>query len=334
MLRTYLSAVLATTLIVGSLAACGKKKKDEPAPATDTPEASAPPAPAPPPAATDVAGRYLDYVAAINERDEKRLAAAVAPDAELHLADSPDVLEGPDAVVKSNVQLWTALPDIRVEPQLVLCRGDQVAALLLAHGTQTGPMQTPAGTLAPTQAETGSYGIELATVKDGLITGGTQFWDVGLLLDQIRKAKDARAPVTRGLSAPRVVVAPVESAAQPAAAAALNQALHALGTGDLDSVTQAFADDAVLSVSALPTDITGQAAIRKQLERLRAAAPDLTIEPSQLFGTDDLAAAVATYESKRGSLEVAHVVEVKDGHITRMWVVVNGAALRALLGKK
>lgn len=330
MLRTYLSAAL----IVCSLAACGKKKKDEPAPAPEAPEASPPPAPAPPPAATDVASHYLDYVAAINERDEKSLAAAIAPNAELHLADSPDVLNGPDAVVKSNVELWTALPDIRVEPQLVLTRGDQVAALLLAHGTQTGTMQTPAGPLAPTQSETGSYGIELATLKDGLITGGTQFWDVGLLLDQIRRAKGARPPVTKGLGAPRVVVAPVESAAQPAAAAALNQALHALGTGDVDSAVDTFADDAVLSVSALRADITGKAAIKKQLTQLRAAFPDLTIEPSQLFGTDDLAAAVATFKSKRGTLELAAFAEAKGDHITKMWVVVNGAALRATLGKK
>jgi len=331
MLRTCLSAAL----IVCSLAACSKKK-DEPAPAPEAPEPApaAPPAPAPPPAATDVASHYLDYVAAINERDEKHLAAAIAPDAELHLADSPEVLKGPDAVVKSNVELWTALPDIRIEPQLVLCRGDQVAALLLAHGTQTGPMQTRAGKLAPTQAETGSYGIELATLKGGLITGGTQFWDVGLLLDQIRRAKGTRPAVTRGLGSPRVVVAPVQSAAQPAAAAALNQVLHALGTGDIDSATQPLADDAVLSVSALPADVTGKAAIAKQLTRLRSAFADLTIQPTRLFGTDDLAAAVATYKSKRGTLEVAHVVETDGDHITKIWVVVNGATLRAALAGK
>ncbi len=326
MTRTCLSAAL----VLLALTSCSKKR-DEPAPAPEAPEpAPANPAQPPPgPAPTDVASRYLDYVASINERDEKALAAAVAGDAELRLAGSPDALKGPDAVVKSNVEMWTALPDIRLEPQLVICRGDRVAALLLAHGTQTGTMQTPAGPLAPTQSETGSYGIELATLTDGAITAGTEFWDVGLLLDQIRRASGTRAPITKGVGSPRVVVAPVESAAQPAAADALQQALTALGGGDVDGAVARFADDAVLSVSALPADVTGRAAIEKALTRLRTAYPGLTIEPSEVWGTADVAVAVANYKSKRGQLEVAHMVEADGAHITRMWVVVNGAALRA-----
>lgn len=333
----------ALLLCFATAAACGKKEEDPPAP---EPKPAVSDAAAPAPARTAV-DHYLAYVAAFNERDEKALAAAFADDAELTLADSSEPMKGAEAIVASNVAFWTAMPDTRLEPQVVIHDGNKVAALLLGHGTHTGPMQTPAGELPATGAETGSFGIDLVELDaTGKITRGVQFWDAQLLFAQIMRAPGARAAVRKGLGAP--VVAAAEGAEHPFAVK-LREILTIVEKADKTAASQAFGEGAVVWHSGAPEDAVGVEAIAGYYAGQRKAFPDMTVTIDELWGAGDYLVAVATYTGthkgalpglegkptgKPVKLTVGHMfqVDAEAGLIVRAWIVSNGVAMLEQLG--
>jgi steroid delta-isomerase-like uncharacterized protein len=336
--RVHLIALVALAV------ACGKKDDDNSEPAPEPPAAPADAAAAP---AASAADAYVAYIAAFNERDEKALAASFVDDAELALADADEPLSGPAAIVQNNVDFWTALPDTRLEPQVILARGNKVAALLIGHGTHTGSMKTPAGELAPTGSETGGYGLEIVDLNDsGKITAGTQFWDVGLLLQQMQKEKAARPAIREGAKAPTIVELPAD--APPSEhVETVRASIEAFNKGDLEGASKPYGDDAVYLDMALPADLTGKKAIAEHMAAQRKAFSDLTGEIEMMWGAGDYVVAVVRYTGtndgtlgaqkkptgKKLALTSGQMVELgADGLIKRHWVITNSVSFMSQLG--
>lgn len=332
-------------------AGCGTKDDDpkaKPDPGQPGPGATDPSAPDPgstPPTRTAV-DHYLDYVSAFNERDEKRLAAAFAPGAVLTLADTPEPMTGADAIVKGNVEFWTAMPDTRLEPQVVIADGNRVAALLLGHGTHTGPMQTPAGTLQPTESATGAYGIELVDLDDrGKITRGTQFWDVGLLFAQIQKTPGARPALRKGAGKPVILTA--EAGGRTAHVKTI-EAMFAAYAADPKARASLMADDGVVWSSGVAEDMVGPKAVADYALSRRKGFPDARTEVLSAVGAGDYVFATVKYSGTNTrplppllpkptgtsfSVTAGHVFELgADGKIAREWAVVNSLAVMTQLG--
>jgi predicted ester cyclase len=253
-----LFAIAALALAIAA-PACKKKSQEaatEPPPVAPTPADAAPPT-----AERDPTDRYLACIAAFNERNETDLAACYSGDAQLQLADAGEPMIGGAAVVASNVAVWTAMPDARQIPQITIVAGDRVAAVLHISGTHTGPLATPAGELAPTQARTGSFGIELADFgASGQIARAIQIWDTGLLLHQLQQAPNTRAPLTAGATPPRVLRSqdtPTERANLELARAVA----RAISSGDLDGAAKALGGESTVQATALADDAIGAAAI-------------------------------------------------------------------------
>ncbi|HUH02570.1 MAG TPA: nuclear transport factor 2 family protein, partial [Kofleriaceae bacterium] len=281
---------------------------------------------------------YLACIAAFNERDEAALAACYTDDANLQLADSGEPMVGGAAVVASNVAVWTAMPDMRQVPLITIVAGDRVGALLQVFGTHTGPLATPAGELAPTQARTGSFGIELADfTAAGTVLGATQVWDTGLLLRQLQQAPDTRAPLAASDASPRVL----RSQDTPAERANLELArglVTAISSGDLGGATRSLDAESTAQATALADDVVGATAIAAQLTALRRAFPNLTVELGDALAADDhvigTLKVTGTHAATKKTLALTAglALAIADGVIRRAWLVTNGVAVMTQLG--
>jgi predicted ester cyclase len=97
--------------------------------------------------AQDVVERRIK---AFNDHDARGWAAPCAPSVVVLDPQYTEPLRGREAVQKDIADFFVTFPDIafRVTNQIV--SGDQVALEGAVTGTHRGPMETPGGTLAPT----------------------------------------------------------------------------------------------------------------------------------------------------------------------------------------
>jgi hydroxyacylglutathione hydrolase len=105
-----------------------------------------------------------EYFAALSRRDVEAMADLWAPDGEEHIASQVDAV-GPSGVREYFTELFTAFPDFSLTVQTTIAEGDKAAVHWKASATMTGPLWT----LEPTGAHVELEGIDLLTVKDGLI---------------------------------------------------------------------------------------------------------------------------------------------------------------------
>jgi glyoxylase-like metal-dependent hydrolase (beta-lactamase superfamily II)/predicted ester cyclase len=120
-----------------------------------------------------VARRYFETIGA---HDAEAASALWAPDGRDHLRGQA-VLEGPDAVREFIAGLLEALPDLRVEIVSTTTEGERCALQWRFSGTFAGPGAGSFGALEPTGDRVTLEGIDLLTVRDGLIQANDAFTD-------------------------------------------------------------------------------------------------------------------------------------------------------------
>jgi hydroxyacylglutathione hydrolase len=105
-----------------------------------------------------------DYFAALSRRDVEAMARYWAPDGEEHIASQVDAV-GPSGVREYFSELFTAFPDFALTVETTVAERDKVAVHWKATANMTGPLWG----LEPTGAHIELEGIDLLTVRDGLI---------------------------------------------------------------------------------------------------------------------------------------------------------------------
>jgi glyoxylase-like metal-dependent hydrolase (beta-lactamase superfamily II)/predicted ester cyclase len=105
-----------------------------------------------------------EYFAALARRDVEAMAQLWAPDGEEHIASLVDTV-GPSGVREYFTELFTAFPDFSLTVQTTVAQKDKVAVHWKASATMAGPLWG----LEPTGAHVELEGIDLLTVRDGLI---------------------------------------------------------------------------------------------------------------------------------------------------------------------
>jgi hydroxyacylglutathione hydrolase len=120
-----------------------------------------------------VARRYFEEIGA---HDAEAASALWAPDGRDHLRGQA-VLEGPDAVREFIAGLLEALPDLRVEIVSTTTEGERCALQWRFSGTFAGQGAGSFGALEPTGDRVTLEGIDLLTIRDGLIQANDAFTD-------------------------------------------------------------------------------------------------------------------------------------------------------------
>lgn len=78
-----------------------------------------------------------------------------------------------------------ATPDSKGSITGTIASGNTVVLELVWHGTQTGPLATPTGTLPPSNRSFEVPACEVLTVTDGKISNFTHYFNMMTLLSQI-----------------------------------------------------------------------------------------------------------------------------------------------------
>jgi steroid delta-isomerase-like uncharacterized protein len=125
------------------------------------------------------------YFDALNDRDLERGASLVADGCEwLHVATG-DRFVGPEGFLTSARRWLTAFPDTTIEVKRVLPGEGWVVAEVIARGTHTGPLATPAGTIPPTGRTGDLECCYVLQIRAGQIVGGRIYYDTTTMLERL-----------------------------------------------------------------------------------------------------------------------------------------------------
>jgi steroid delta-isomerase-like uncharacterized protein len=119
------------------------------------------------------------YVEAINKKDPSGFAALFAQDAVLHDPFFPDATKGRNAIRSMIENILRAFPDMTWE-QIgdPIEAGGRAALVVAVHGTNDGPLSTPAGEVPPTGKAISYETAVLWTIgSDGLIVEERSYFD-------------------------------------------------------------------------------------------------------------------------------------------------------------
>ncbi|MGI8631630.1 MAG: ester cyclase [Solirubrobacterales bacterium] len=136
------------------------------------------------------------YFSALSDRDVDAMLAQWHPGGEDHLGDDIGVLRAPDEIREFFDRLFTALPDGGFEVLQVLPQGDKVAVHWRLSGTFAGG---PLMGVQPTGSLVDVRGIDLVTVRDGLIERNDAYLDSSLLARQLGALPAADSPPEKAM---------------------------------------------------------------------------------------------------------------------------------------
>jgi predicted ester cyclase len=138
-------------------------------------------------------------IAAVRQVLERNIAAVNAQDVDAYVANQqPDVefvlpggvtVQGRDQVRQYAEAQWTAFPDAKIAFGMQVLSRDRAATEVIFTGTHTGPLQTPAGVVAPTGKSVTFTAASILQIKDGLVASEHLFFDQLELMTQLGLAR-------------------------------------------------------------------------------------------------------------------------------------------------
>ena len=321
-------------------------------PVEAAPAAAAPVAPAVPPATgAERAKTFQDCWTAFNAKDWAKFGSCYAENATSEEIDSgmPSA-SGRNAVLTNTQAMAASAPDQTGELQLLLVNGNNVAAVSLVKGTNTGPIKGPNGELPATKKKFGMLIAQAAdTTEDGRAVAHDRFYmDGGTYLGQLGLAKmPHRKVVDKGWAEKPVVVA-TNSDVEKANLAAAPKMLEAFNKHDVPGLLATMTDDVVVSEMASPSDWVGKKAVERsyknmfkafsdaRLEITRSwAAGDYVVWEGSLVGTNDgvmPSAGINKPTGKKVSTRFLEIDKVVGGKAKNVWIFDNGMAFAGQLG--
>jgi len=130
--------------------------------------------------AREISDRYSD---AINAHDAEAIASLYAERAGLE--EPTGTFTGREALIQYWQGFFTALPDVQVQDERKWDTGDTAINEWSATGTNSGPFETPEGTIPPTGKRATLRGCDFLTVHEGLIQSHRAYYDQLSFLAQL-----------------------------------------------------------------------------------------------------------------------------------------------------
>ncbi|HEX5101818.1 MAG TPA: nuclear transport factor 2 family protein [Polyangiaceae bacterium] len=322
-----------------------------PGPVAATPP-PAPVAPAVPPATGEERAKlFHDCWAAYSAKDWAKFGPCYTEHATSEEVDSgKPVVSGRAEIVKHAEGQAAQAPDEVGELELVLVNGNNMAAVALLKGTNTGPLVTPGGELPPTKKKFGflaGHAVDLS--DDGRAAAHDRFYaDGGTFMGQVGLAKGPHRKVLDKGWAEKPVVVATGSDVEKANLAAAPKALEAFNKHDLPALVAMMTDDVVFSEAASPLDRVGKKAIERSYKDMFKAFSDLKLEITRswaagdylvwegsMTGTNDGAMpSMAIYKptGKKVSSRFLEIDKIQGGKIKNIWIFDNGMSFAGQLG--
>jgi steroid delta-isomerase-like uncharacterized protein len=122
--------------------------------------------------ARELSDRYTD---AINAHDAQAIGALFSEDGVFE--EPAGRFEGRQAIVEYWVRFFEAFPDLSGRDDFKAESGDAAINEWSMSGTNSGPMETPEGTIPATGKRVTVRGCDVITARDGLIVSQRAYYD-------------------------------------------------------------------------------------------------------------------------------------------------------------
>ena len=130
-------------------------------------------------------------ITAFNEKNWNKMKALYASDAVYDEKATHRRIQGPDQIIEA-LRMWTtAFPDAKGTIVRELAVGDLAVLELVWNGTHTGPLQTPAGTIAASSRPVQVPACSVMQIEGERVKLDTHYFDLLTLLTQIGAAASA-----------------------------------------------------------------------------------------------------------------------------------------------
>ena len=122
---------------------------------------------------------------AYNSRHFDEAAAVVADDFEMRNMATGETFRGPSGM-KAALKRWAdAFPDSKVEVRSVIADEKGAVVEFMGHGTNTGPLATPTGTLQATNRKAEVPFCDVVTIRGGKIATSHEYLDMATMMRQL-----------------------------------------------------------------------------------------------------------------------------------------------------
>ncbi|TMD59530.1 MAG: ester cyclase [Chloroflexi bacterium] len=138
------------------------------------------------------------FVEAFNRHDPDAVAAGYATDCVVNDPAYPVPLVGRNAVREDAAKFFRAFPDLRIESLERFEKGDFGAEEFRMTGTNTGPLEEPAGEIAATGKRIDLKGAAVIRFDaQGLVREERRYYDAASLIRQLGLAPEPAGATTR-----------------------------------------------------------------------------------------------------------------------------------------
>lgn len=125
-------------------------------------------------------------VEAFSKGDFDTFGSTLAKDSRYEEVATHRVTTTRDDAVEYNRGWRTAFPDVRGTIRNIFASGDKVVAEITWEGTHRGPLEAPAGMIAPTGRHINVPATLVATVRGGVIAESHHYFDMNTIVDQLK----------------------------------------------------------------------------------------------------------------------------------------------------
>lgn len=295
-----------------------------------------------------LAERHKECLGFFSAKDEENFSKCLSPGVVSEFVDSgqPRATGARQSVERNARPMWTAFPDGKMEPQLILVNGSNLLSIDLFTGTNQGSfLGAP-----PTGKKVGVYLVNVLQVDPAKRTGRkiSTVVDFGTIFGQLGLSPAPHRPaLTTGWPQQLVVVAG-GGATERANVAHWRKGQEVWNQHDAAKVMADYADDAAFHDSGTPADIKGKADIEGGMQVYWTAFPDIKGRLTSVWGAGDWVVSVgsavgtntaaapqmgiAEKTGKKVKLNLVEVVRYDAGKIKEHWIFYNGMAMAKQLG--
>jgi len=326
-----------------------REQKVEPAPKSTATEPAPPAAPTPPPAprktGREVAEIYRQCMLPWSAHDTAKLAAWWTDQIVIEAVDSgnPPATGPRDEVIARAIgPMWSAFPDIKDEPRLIVVGDHGFASIDELAGTNTGELHGN----APTNKQALFYISHLFKIDDQAKIKETRaYGDVGTVMSQLGLAPP-RPSIELGWKDVKVAVTE-DSPVERLNLQAYDQMVAAFNAHDVPGFLALWTDDAVEKDYGSQRVATGKKTLEKGVKDFFAAFPDIQITASERFAggdwvvsnavltgtnTGDIPAMKLKKTNKAVTLSYMELLRFEASKVKELHRFYNGMAFLAQLG--
>ena len=299
----------------------------------------------------DLAKRYQECAALVNAGDTAKFKTmCLADDFKGHDAAMNMDMTAAD-VDKMFGDMKKTFPDMKMEPQLILVNGRNIAAVALTTGTMQGEMDMgPMGKVPATNKKTGMMFFQRLKLNDANKT--TEEWvimDVATMMGQLgmspKEAPPVRPVMDKGMDGAPMVVVAADDEKEKANLLIFKKGNDAFNAHKAADMMAIMAPDVVEADMATDKDVKGAKEVQKGLEMFWKAFPDGKVEVTESWAAGDYVVGIGKFTGtnkgamgkmkatgKAVTMEYAEIAQFKDNKVVQMWRFRDGFGMAAQLG--